>query len=1629
MSKMNPIKTAKNITDSYYRYIMTRFPFGKTNPELQKRFENLLYSQLGKEKLIKGPILEITPPYTKGKSLKELSELFPEWLKLKEMLEKNTDYDINRALFKHQEKALIKSLNNNIVVASGTGSGKTESFLFPIFQYCLENPGKGVRAIMIYPLNALIEDQIERLDKYLKDTNITFGKYTGQTPHTKKDIDKNQEYSKNHIITREEMRQSPPNILITNYAMLEYILLRPGDSAITNERDEHSFKFIILDEAHTYTGAQGTEVAYLIKRLRNKVDRKAEGIRCIATSATLGNGNIDFAERLFGAKFPSNSLIIGEKEVISESFENNDITYDLNPDEILSWGFPDDSITMEDIKNRFKITKTKFENKKEEVYEILKDKKQIKDLIKILEEEPIPIYELSRKIFNNHERAENLLVNLVAWGDYAQNKSKLSLIPARYHMLVSAPKGLFCSLSSEGKINDLALSQNDIKEFCPFEISVCKTCGESYIIGLSYIENGKHKYKAVSESFFESKIKTEGTSDIILFFKKPQNPELIKICTVCGTIDDSCEHSKESIIDLYRYNPNFSELDKEDNNEEINEKGCINCGSGNKLENQLVSLTLPTNGATSILASVIYNESPEMSEDELNKNNDFFNDKYGRRNNDWTPIIEKGKKLIVFSDSRQDAAFFGPYLQVSHNQLLFNKMVYSILKKKNESLDFSELSTSISTYSQKLINEKQKIALFLKELRPSEEFQKEMIDRNDRKNRIYHSILSLIDRTGAFLSGLEGLGLGVAYFNLTNLEIDIADLNLNEHNIKALAQLLLFYCRQREAFDLYPDDLDLGDNKDAYYDSRYKIKILKREDDEKQSDNSIVRLISKKPNTFQYLVKKVLDNITKSDQTWEKVNELIAKLADELSLSGNELKKDSKGNSYTLNIEKIQLLAISENENLPEEVSGSMKKFKSCKRCGRISWIDIGMCNFSKCYGELQDFNKSFQSSNSNHYRNWVIGKELSELRAVEHTAQLNKLTSAKNYQDEFKKGRINVLSSSTTFEMGVDLGDLSVVFMRNVPPGVANYIQRAGRAGRRPGVSPFVLTYCRNLPHDQYFFNNYKSLVSGKVTSPAIVLENKKIALRHFNAVVLSEFFKNFPEIFNYTKSEYVKDPICKDLFEINESFESDKSASDHLCTTWLPQKWKYFKDIFVEIFKDPNIESSFFESLFDNYINFFSNNEKYGLQSIKKTYKESIDYYKDEKKRFNPNIQKEQYDFNYFDSLIKQTREEQLISHLSSRGFLPSYAFPTDVVPLKILSDEKTDGVDLNRELGRAISEYAPNAQIIANSRLYTSGALHKFPKQVFKTYHYFVCNGCKAFFVNQDREKVIFFKSKHELCSEKVQNQTIKAIYPQWGFAVTKDKKGENIRINTKRKAKVYVGELFINEEESANTTEEKEIQVFENLSINLKYLNGYNMYRINTNKYNICADCGMSLPIIKKGKKKSSHKTPYGYECKNSNEIIESNLLSIFDTDVVRLTFKNELILLPNNFSNTETEKNTFLLSLLYTILESVSRVMEIERKDIDGLYKLTDKQNIAELILIDSVSGGAGHVARLMGKGKEDSTDLMKRILLEAKKIADCKSCNENTACYSCLFHYSNQKSQHLLQRGMVFKWLSNFSFY
>ena len=276
------------------RYLKTTFQINDAD------LAALFRATIDEHVFIKGPILEATPPFRKGCTLRHLID---EGILSQRFESLNQDLlPLDRPLYLHQERAIRRAVKEgrNLVVATGTGSGKTEIFIVTILNTLfrqqesgLLNPG--VRALLLYPMNALVNDQLKRLRQLLKSCpEITFGRYTGET--LEKQLYATEDYRKihgreplpNEHISRERMRETPPQILLTNYAMLEYLLLRPQDNVFFDGEYSKNWKFIVLDEAHTYTGAKGIEMAMLLRRLKDRVVRSDPGrLQCIATSATL----------------------------------------------------------------------------------------------------------------------------------------------------------------------------------------------------------------------------------------------------------------------------------------------------------------------------------------------------------------------------------------------------------------------------------------------------------------------------------------------------------------------------------------------------------------------------------------------------------------------------------------------------------------------------------------------------------------------------------------------------------------------------------------------------------------------------------------------------------------------------------------------------------------------------------------------------------------------------------------------------------------------------------------------------------------------------------------------------------------------------------------------------------------------------------------------------------------------------------------------------------------------------------------------------------------------------------------------------------------------------------------------
>ena len=324
---MLPSVVEKDIEDGVRSFIEREFPVATPGFRSGLNFEQSMVDDFlaKRANFIKGPWLEIRRPFRKADE--DMTEVLPDLSGRCGIGTEFRPYQHQLAAFKR----LCMPGGKSTIVATGTGSGKTECFLYPVLDYVirahLEGIVKGIKAIIIYPMNALATDQSKRLVKLCSKINtktglqLSVGLFTGAPGEESKVMDAERGLC---ITDRKTMRDYPPDILITNYKMLDYLLLRAEDQALWKNTNKEVLRYLIVDELHTFDGAQGTDLACLIRRLRDRLELD-ESLVCVGTSATLGGDSgledlQNYATQVFGADFRNDDAIVKEDRLSATEY-------------------------------------------------------------------------------------------------------------------------------------------------------------------------------------------------------------------------------------------------------------------------------------------------------------------------------------------------------------------------------------------------------------------------------------------------------------------------------------------------------------------------------------------------------------------------------------------------------------------------------------------------------------------------------------------------------------------------------------------------------------------------------------------------------------------------------------------------------------------------------------------------------------------------------------------------------------------------------------------------------------------------------------------------------------------------------------------------------------------------------------------------------------------------------------------------------------------------------------------------------------------------------------------------------------------------------------------------------------
>ena len=1591
----NIIKASKNISAKYRRYLKTMFDI--KDSEYKKIFDK----RLEENKIFeKGPFLDVTNSFSKGKNLKELIE---EGVVSKEFEKIERLYKIP-SLYHHQEEAIRKAIKGeNLIVSTGTGSGKTETFLLPIINELLREKENGtlddgVRALIIYPMNALANDQIDRLRKTFIDyPDITFGCYTGQTKqydksttHDRGAISQYKELNgkrmdeprlqnplKNERLSRDSMKKNPPHILITNYAMLEYLMLRPEDNVFFDGPKANNWKFVVLDEAHTYNGSTGIEVSMLLRRLLAKLNNK--NMQFILTSATLGDEKsndevVDFANKLTSVKFKKENIIRAKRIDIKEEVTKYelDTNFYLFVNNLIDEGY-EDKIIIQKIEEKYNFG-IKNELLSEYLYELL-----IKDVsfwkVKNFITSPKSISDISKKIGWN----ENEISAFVEVASRA-SKNGSKLFDSRYHMFLRATEGVFITLAPH---KDLFLNRKDKvfvdnEEYKVFEAVTCTQCHSIYLIG--FIENNHLIQKSnrdsneIKEAFYLGETFNDTDEDDTLEESKLE-VEQYELCPHCGFIRSSkvvhkkcCNHDEKDFVKLIKV--------KSTNSKDPRVTKCICCENVNRL-GILRGFFSGQEATTSVIGTSLFEELPShekriIVKEESNDGFDIEDD------GESEEIVSKAKQFIAFSDSRQAAAYFSSYFSLSYDSILYGRMI------KNEMDKISTDSININLFIKNLA-----ASMGENKIIPFDEYLQSLkshsVESFNYEKIAWQALLKALVDSGS-RNSLFGLGLIGIDFNSFIKFGGHSKHNLTVEEVKNICMVFVMSMLSDPAI-YYPISMNKAE-KEFFTHNGVEISYLKN-DGNAYIRSFIPRNDSLSNKRLDYLTKilsKSKEGITRDEvktllnQFWE------AFFAPNKPEKPQIMFKDNEGH-YKVNINNFELTKD--------------RKVYRCKKCNKLTNFNVrGVCPSYHCDGELEEVDINELEKN-NHYYKLYNGLQIQPLRVVEHTAQLDR-EEAYNYQNLFKDQKIDVLSCSTTFEMGVDVGELETVFMRNMPPSPSNYAQRAGRAGRSAKSAAFALTFCNKSNHDFNFFDHPNEMINGIIEPPHFKIDNEKISIRHLYSSALSFFFKIHPEFFDTAKVMMETNQITQrsgydefELFLKGNSTEKEKLKS-------------YLLDSVPA-----NLHSKFEIETF-GWVRwlFTSHNEEYpSLFDVRERYLNEIKSLED---AYEKAKSEGSYQQHYLSKRIKTYEDEKIISFLSRNNILPRYGFPVDTVNLEINVNTKGDdlsGLELNRDLSMAITEYAPGCQIIANNKLITSQYIKKNPGLDWRKYDYVECPHCKTLNVDVSKEGNSLTNCKQ--CGEILKKENIKTfLIPEFGFIAKSDVEKPTL-IKPERTYKTEA--TFFSYKDSIDESTYN----IKNTEVNVSQIgNDGDMIMLNRTDFFVCPHCGYAIekpsnfgPYAKSLSSKDKHKDARGYYCPNK-ELERYSLGHKFKTDIVRIKIHSPLLSIDKTYDEA--------YSILQALILGASRILNIENTEIAGCLQYFNDHNRINYayILYDTTPGGAGHVKRL------NSETMINNLLLKAYSIAKlCSNCDEESSCYSCLRTYQNQKYHDIIKRKYVIDYL------
>ena len=1325
---MIPSVITRQIERGVKEFLLTTFPI--TNPFFAGTLEKLLDTP---GMLFRGPYLSVKLPFVPAE---DGPRPFPEVLP--------ADF----APYRHQQQAwerLDTRVGQSTIVATGTGSGKTECFLYPILDHCFKQRGRrGIKAILIYPMNALATDQAQRLAKMIWQNPelkgfVTAGLWIGGQEDKPSPM-----MTENDLITDKEMlRAAPPDILITNYKMLDYLLVRPRDFRLWRLNQPETLRYLVVDELHTFDGAQGADLACLIRRIKERVKTPSDHLCCVGTSATLGEGAqadlADYAQRLFAEPFDGES-VIGESLLTPDEFLKGYLvtrfqtpsTSDLAALDPLSY-----ESVEEYVKAQLKLWMgPELPLDPVILGNALKHHAFFRNLLVILGNRAVAAGDLAAELkkqlpgFSSLEEQylDHLLDSFLALVSQARIDSPTGLQPLvqiRMQLWLRELRRMVSSVQAEptlGFADDL--KPDDLKHSLP--VIHCRECGNTGWGGT--VRDADTRINPDLQTFYNSYFADSPHVQFLYPYSEDERNQQREfpqhVCTSCLSVQRmtenvncaSCGATADRMLPVWVPDTNYTKKKKDGSEKRLGSHDCPSCGGHN-------SLTIMGSRAAS-LTSVIIAQL-------------------------FSSIFNEDKKLLAFSDSVQDASHRSGFFAARTYTFNLRSAIQKTILAADGPVPFEMLTARFLDDWRERLKPAEFLATFLPpDMDWLEDYE---VFRATGKLPPASNLMSLLDRRLAWEIWSEytfdcRIGRTLEKTGSSTLEVkpDIWQRVLEtllprlQEQIGPLRELdkaalsgflagLIQNLKNRgavEEADLAPYIESLGgywqlgkqNGKAAWRPnvsrmSRTPVFLTDRGGERFQT--LVHQASNPTPTWYENWMEKSFRGLDPTIGVWTHV--IYEAVLSGLKEAGIVFERSARG----ARVWGLVPAAF--------QVTKEVVQFK-CKRCSfavSVGADDSAAFENNQCmrYGCNGIFERL--PATEDYYRRLYATGDVKRIFSAEHTGLLDRETRER-IEEGFRKNSLpgdpNLLSCTPTLEMGINIGDLSSIALCSVPPKPSNYLQRVGRSGRVNGNS-FVLTVANARSHDLYFYFEPEEMIQGRVETPGCFLNASAVLERQFTAFVFDRWVETG-----------VPDGALPDelraVLDVVEGGDRTKGFPATLLA-FFEQNRPLLEDGFLALFEEEMAEYT------RERIRSFSRDTDLDLVGLQRSiWKGLVDVAAERKtlrnqiqaltKRIRDVKQDQARDQNFEDTLqqllrekaalneiVRSINEKKVLNFFTDEGLLPNYAFPEAGVVLKSVvyrrvsnaeDDDrkyKTKTYEYERPAAAAILELAPANHFYAEGR----------------------------------------------------------------------------------------------------------------------------------------------------------------------------------------------------------------------------------------------------------------------------------------------------------------------------------------